>query len=120
MQLHTHRPILWGLLIMFLLGFIWLGWLYIVETPEPLSHAKELIVGDRFVQFLLFDFACFFIWVALWMIDFSCPRHRSPYPWILLGLIAATAMICGFVLAMGRRNHNFEDNTCKTRFNSYT
>ena len=103
MNLHTNPRILSILLIFFLTGFCLLGISALMQFDHPLEHYIDLLMHDRVVQMIMFDFLFVFIWVFLWMIDQEKPFRRYVFRWILIGMIAATLMIYLFILLDRRK-----------------
>ncbi len=102
MEYHTNPRILLILLIVFAGGFIIIGFCALGEYANPLQHLWDLLVHDHVVQLIMFDFLFFFVWVFLWMIDRGKLRNRRMFPWLVVGIVAATLMIYIFILSERR------------------
>ncbi len=98
MQLHTNKKILSVLLLLFSIGIIALGILSLSQFDHPLEHFRDLVLHDRIVQMIMFDFLFFFTWVFLWMIDRGQEHRRMVFPWLILGILAASWMILVFIV----------------------
>ncbi len=102
MTYHLHCPLLFGLLFLFLISFGIVGWLALHEGVSPISHFFDLLLHDHVMQLVMLDFAFFFVWVFLWMIDRARQTNRSAAPWIIVGIFAASLMIYFFILTEKR------------------
>ena len=98
MELHTNKKLLTLHLILFVTGFTVLAILAFGQFTNPFDHFADLLLHDRIVQMVMFDFFFFFLWVLYWMIDRGKRSGRRVLPWVLVGILAATLMIYIFIL----------------------
>jgi hypothetical protein len=103
MKLHKNKAALHVLLVLFVAGVLALGTLTLIEDSAPFAHAWRLLLNDRIMQLVMWDFLFFFVWVCFWIHDDARERSRRRVPWFLLGVIAATLMIYVYVLCGERR-----------------
>ncbi len=103
MELHSDRRIAGIILAAFVIPFVAVGIMALLEGADPVSHLFDLLLHDRVVQLIMIDFVFFFVWVVLWMIDLGRREKRNVLVWIPLGLIAGTLMITLFVLSNPRK-----------------
>jgi uncharacterized BrkB/YihY/UPF0761 family membrane protein len=120
MNLHTNPRVLLILLVLLLIGFTLLGILALRQFDHPLDHYWNLLVHDRIVDMIMFDFFFFFVWVYFWMTDRGKSAGRVVFLWLRIGVIAATLMIYLYILT-GRKTDQRQGwctcgNTCFFHF----